>query len=69
MNLYWSTVLLALAVAMIAGEAFALRTGRTTFSRYVWNASRAWPPLPLVVGAALGFLAAHFWWGGALVCY
>jgi hypothetical protein len=69
MNIYWTIVLLALAVAIIAGEAFALRTGRTTFSRYVWNASRAWPPLPLVVGATLGFLAAHFWWGGALVCY
>ena len=69
MNTYWTTVLLALAVAMIAGEAFALRTGRTTFSRYVWTASRAWPPLPLVVGATVGFLAAHFWWGGALICY
>jgi hypothetical protein len=69
MDAYWTIVLLALAVAMIAGEAFALRTNRTTFSRYVWSASRAWPPLPLVVGATLGFLAAHFWWGGALVCY
>jgi hypothetical protein len=62
MNLYWTTVLLALAVAMLAGEAFALRSGRTTFSRYVWTASRAWPPLPLV--ADLATQAASGAWDG-----
>lgn len=69
MNIYWSLVLVLFIVAILAGEVFALAKNKMTFSRYVWNASKAWPPLPLIVGLVLGFLLAHFWWGGALICY
>ena len=45
-------------------EGYALKTGRMTLSRWVWNMSRAWPPFPWVVGVVVGFLAAHFFWPG-----
>lgn len=69
MNLYWTLLLVVFVLALAGGEAFALQTNRTTFSRYIWNASKAWPPLPLIVGLVFGFLFGHFWWGGALICY
>lgn len=60
---------LALLIASFAGfETFALKTNRTTLSRFVWIASKAWPPLPFVAGFVAGFLACHFWWGG-IVCF
>jgi hypothetical protein len=52
-----------LAVAfLLLYEMIALATGRRTLSRMVWNATRAWPPLPFVAGIAVGGLAVHFWW-------
>jgi hypothetical protein len=45
MDAYWTIVIAALAGAMIAGEAFALRSGRTTFSRDAWISRR-----PFLVG-------------------
>lgn len=50
-------------------EAYAVAKGKPTLSRSVWAVSKAWPPFPLVFGLVFGFVSAHFWWGGALICY
>jgi hypothetical protein len=63
MNVIWSVWLFGLIpLSFAAFEGYALLYGKTTLSRYVWNLSKAWPPFPLVAGALIGFLAAHFWW-------
>ncbi len=64
MNLYWTILFAGFAILAIAGETYALKTNRTTMSRYIWNASKRFPPLPLFVGLVAGFLFCHFWWGG-----
>lgn len=69
MTAFWTTWLLIIAASFALAEGFALSQGRTTLSRYVWNLTRAWPPLPFVAGLMIGFVAAHFWWGGGLICY
>jgi len=69
MTTFWAAFCLTIIVVGLAAEGYALYTGKQTFSRFVWNASKAWPPLPLVVGLVIGFLCAHFWWGGSLICY
>lgn len=43
-------------------ETIAVRTGRKTLSQCVYDLSRAWPPLPFVIGVVVGALAAHWWW-------
>lgn len=60
----WTLWGLFFIVSFALLEGFALKTNRTTLSRYVWIASKAWPPLPFIVGFVVGFLACHFWWGG-----
>jgi hypothetical protein len=47
---------------LLVYEAWALRTGRRTLSRMVWNATVAWPLVPFVAGVVCGGLAVHFWW-------
>ena len=69
MTIYWTVFFVLFLLGFIGGEAYALYTGKTTLSRYVWTLSKAWPPLPWIVGLITGFVAAHFWWGGALICY
>ena len=69
MNLYWTVFIVGLLLAFAVGETYALMSGRTTLSRYVWNGTKAWPPLPFIVGLVVCFVASHFWWGGALICY
>lgn len=64
MDAAWTIFILAFVTILAVMEAYALRKNKTTLSRYVWKASQAWPPLPFVVGAIVGFLACHFWWGG-----
>jgi len=49
-------------------EGYALKTGRMTLSRFVWNLSKAFPLFPWLVGLLTGGLAVHFFWGGA-VCF
>jgi len=68
MELFWWFWVLLIAVSFGAFEAFALRTGRATLSRTVWDTTKAWPPLPFIAGGVAGFLACHFWWGG-IVCF
>lgn len=69
MNIYWSVFLALIASGFIVGETYALTHNRQTLSRFVWDLSKVWPPLPWVVGILTGFVAAHFWWGGSLICY
>lgn len=69
MNLYWALFLLLIIAGFAIGETYALATNRPTFSRFVWDTSKSWPPLPWVVGILTGFVASHFWWGGHLICY
>ncbi len=58
----WPLWILALITSFAVFEYVALTTGRTTLSRWVWNASKAWPPLVFVAGLIAGGLAVHFWW-------
>jgi hypothetical protein len=69
MNIYWALFFTLMLSLFIAGETYALAKGKPTLSRFIWNLTKAWPPLPLVVGLAIGFVSAHFWWGGSLICY
>lgn len=69
MTITW-LIYLFLVVAFFAGiEAYALHHGKQTLSRLVWDTSKVFPILPWIVGAVVGILAAHFWWGGALICF
>lgn len=64
MSWVWLGWLIFLIASFAVFEGFALKTGRTTLSRFVWNISAAWPPFGWVCGVIVGFLACHFWWGG-----
>ena len=68
MQTYWVFWVLGIGITFGIAETFAIRTGRATLSRTVWNVSAAFPPFPWIVGVLVGFLACHFWWGGA-VCF
>lgn len=61
---FWAAFLAAIAIVFAIAEGYALKTGRMTLSRWVWNMSKAWPPFPWAVGLLVGFLAAHFFWPG-----
>ena len=69
MEIFWALLIGGFVLAVIVGEGYALAKGKTTLSRATWNLTKAWPPLPLLVGAVIGFLASHFWWGGHFSCY
>ncbi len=69
MNIYWTVLLAAFVSAFAVGESYALAKNKTTLSRFVWDLTKAWPPLPLIVGCVTGFGFAHFWWGGHFSCY
>jgi hypothetical protein len=60
----WVGWLLGLIGSFAVLEGWALKTGRMTLSRFTWNLSKAWPPLPWAAGLLAGFLAAHFFWPG-----
>lgn len=63
MNTYWTIwIVIAVLGGFAAGETYALARNKTTFSRYVWTISQAFPLLPFIVGAVVGVLACHFWW-------
>jgi hypothetical protein len=63
-KIFWTVFLLSFVFIFAAAESYALIHNTTTLSRYVWDLSAAWPPLPFFAGFAAGFLACHFWWGG-----
>lgn len=62
MSWVWLAWILVTAIAFACFEGYALATDRTTLSRFTWNASQAWPPLPFICGLVVGGLAVHFWW-------
>lgn len=68
MTAYWNIWLLAIVVTFAIGETYALKCNKTTLSRHVWNASKAFPLLPCLVGIVIGVVIGHFWWGG-IVCF
>jgi hypothetical protein len=62
MSWVWLAWLLLIAGSFAVLERYALLKNKVTLSRFIWNASKAWPPLPWVVGNVTGGLAVHFWW-------
>jgi hypothetical protein len=68
MSWVWVGWVIFIAVSFAAFEGYALKTGKNTLSRTVWIISKNWPPFGWVCGVIVGFLAAHFWWGG-IVCF
>lgn len=60
----WTGWLFAVVISFAAFEGYALATGGTTLSRYVWDLTAAFPPIPFIAGFLAGFLCCHFWWGG-----
>jgi hypothetical protein len=69
MDLVWSVWLfVAIPASFCAFEGYALAKNKTTLSAFVWKISKAFPPFGWIAGVLTGFLACHFWWGGA-VCF
>jgi hypothetical protein len=68
MEWVWTLWVLAIFVSFAIFEGWALMKNKSTLSRATWKLSKAWPPLPFVVGFLIGFLVCHFWWGG-VVCF
>jgi hypothetical protein len=64
----WTAWLVVLVISFAIFEGYALKTGNTTLSRYVWTISAHFPPFGWICGIIVGFLGCHFWWGGA-VCF
>lgn len=62
MSLYWTVLIVAFVILFAIGETYALNRNKTTLSRYVVNACKAWPLLPFLLGMLVGGLAVHFWW-------
>ena len=60
----WIVWLFFLVVSFTFLEGFSLIHGTETFSRFVWDLTIAWPPLPYITGFIGGFLCCHFYWGG-----
>lgn len=66
---YWTIWLFfGLPLSFGLAEAYAIWKGKQTLSQYVWELSKVFPPFPFIAGFLAGFLACHFWWGGA-VCF
>lgn len=68
MTIVWTIWLAVIVISFAAFEGYALKTDRTTLSRYIWNLSKAWPPFGWIAGWLTGFLVCHFWWGG-ITCF
>lgn len=49
-------------VFLLCYEMWALKTGRTTLSRMMWNAQQHFGALEFLVGLVCGGLAVHFFW-------
>lgn len=68
MNIFWPLWLILILATFALAEGYALYTGRSTLSRWVWNVNKDFPPFGWIMGVIVGFLACHFWWGGG-VCF
>lgn len=58
----WGVLIVAILSVIAILEAHAISKNKTTLSRYVWSATKAFPPLPFIVGLVVGFLGCHFFW-------
>jgi hypothetical protein len=68
MMVIWTVWICLIIISFGCFEGYAIITGRTTLSRYVWTFSKAWPLFPWIAGVITGGLAVHWWWGG-IVCF
>ena len=64
MSWVWIGWIIFLAVSFALFEGFAVKTGRSTLSEFVWNLTKGWPPFGWLCGVIVGFLACHFFWPG-----
>lgn len=64
MKWVWSSWLLLFVVSFAGLEGYALYDHTSTLSRFVWDLTAEFPPLPFIAGFVSGFLCCHFWWGG-----
>jgi hypothetical protein len=58
----WTLFIIGFVVLFAVIESWALATGGTTLTRFIWELSKDWPLLPFVLGAFTGGLAAHLFW-------
>jgi hypothetical protein len=58
-NLPWIAFLVLTATIFVVLEIWAIATGGTTLSQYIWDLSKVWPLLPFVLGALVGAVAVH----------
>lgn len=76
MNMYvvwplWAiSIVAAIFTSFGALETYALKTGRPTLSRFIWELTATQPWIVVltvgIIGFILGFLSCHFWWGGII---
>lgn len=62
MSWVWTGWLLALIFSFGVLEGYAIAKGKTTLSRYTWNAFEAFPLIAVIFGMVFGGLAVHFFW-------
>lgn len=62
MTMIWVGWILTIIISFAVFETYALKTGRTTLSRFTYNCSQSWPLLPFLLGLIVGGVAVHFWW-------
>lgn len=66
MRIGWTSLIVLNIVVFALMEGYALNRADPeaglTLSRYVYEASRAWPLLVFVLGQLTGGLAVHFFW-------
>lgn len=60
----WPAVILFVVIVILAFEFYALKHGKPTLSRVLWETAKSWPVLPF----AIGILCGHFFWQLACVC-
>ncbi len=66
MMIAWTALVIANIVIFAILEGYALSRSDSdagiTLSRYLWEASKAWPPLTFLFGALIGGLVVHILW-------
>ncbi len=57
----WTIWIVAVVVSFATFEIWASVTGGTTLSRYVWELSKEFPPLPFALGALGVWFCIHIY--------
>ena len=60
-RIVWTIWLLAVVASFFIFEVWAVTSGGTTLSRYIWEASQAWPIIPIVFVIAIVAIIIHLW--------